>query len=311
MKILVFGAGAIGSAFGGFLSPFHDVTLLGRPRHLETIRKRGLRVEGIWGNHRFSNFHLAVDAASLFRSKPVFHLILITVKSYDTVEAARFLQGKIGGETLLLSLQNGIGNVEILHRFLPPRQVLAGRVITGVEMEPGKIRVTVTADKIRLGETTVKRVTPRVKTLARIFSKGGLPATAVADVQKYLWAKLIYNCVLNPLASLLGVPYGTLSEWGSTRFLMDEIIREAYRVAARKRVKLDPPTAEGYRQLFYRKLVPETYGHHPSMLQDLRQGKQTEIEAMNGELVRLGRAVSISTPFNRLLTELIYFREER
>jgi len=178
-----------------------------------------------------------------------------------------------------------------------------------VEIEPGKIRVTVSADETRIGETLVKKVTDRVEALARIFSEAGLPTRPVPDVEQYLWAKLIYNCALNPLASLLGVHYGALTESEATRFLMEEIIREAYRVAKRKKVKLDPPAAESYIRLFYRKLVPLTYDHHPSMLQDLRQGKRTEIDALNGAIVRLGRSVSRAVPFNHLLTELIHSHE--
>jgi 2-dehydropantoate 2-reductase len=218
---------------------------------------------------------------------------------------ARFLRGRIRPETLVLSLQNGIGNVETLHEFLLPKQVLAGRVITGVEIKPGKIKITVSADLTRIGETTLKRITGRVKTIARIFSEAGLPTRAVPDVEKYLWAKLAYNSALNPLASLLKVHYGALAESESTRLLMEEMIREVYGVAKKKKVKLDPSTAEGYIRLFYQKLVPRTYAHHPSMLYDLRQGKRTEIDALNGAVVRLGQSLRVPTPFNQLLTELI------
>ncbi len=311
MKILVFGAGAIGSAFGGFLSQFHDVTLLGRKWHLEKIARGGLQVEGIWGRHRFQSLKLATKASHLFRSKPFFNLILVTVKSFDTPEVARFLQGRIGPKTLVLSIQNGIGNIDTLKRYLPPKQILAGRVIFGVVIGPGKIKITVIADKTRIGETTEKRTTERVKFLAEAFSYAGLPTEAVPDVEKYLWAKLIYNCALNPLASLLGVHYGALTEAESTRFLMDEVIREVYRVAKKKKQTLEPSTAEGYRKLFYRRLVPLTYHHLPSMLQDLRRGKPTEIEGLSGAVVRLGKSLRMQTPFNQLLTDAIHSREAR
>lgn len=310
MKILVFGAGAIGSVFGGFLSRSHEVTLLGRAWHLDAIRKKGLRVEGIWGRHRFRNFHLATDAQRLFRSIPPFDLILVTVKSYDTPHVTQFLKNRLRPATVVLSLQNGVGNIETLHRFLPPSQVMGGRVITGVEIGPGKVTVTVSADKIRMGESVRgRKPSQRARALARLFSACGLPADAVPDVEKYLWAKLVYNCALNALASLLGVHYGALAEGESTRALMEAVIREVYRVARAKRIPLEPGTAEKYIRLFYRKLVPSTYGHHPSMLQDLRRGKRTEIDALNGAVVRFGRALRIPTPFNELLTELIHSRE--
>lgn len=305
MKILVFGAGAIGSAFGGFLSRDHDVTLLGRLWHLSAIRKHGLQVHGIWGRHRFRDLRLETQAERIFQASAFFDLILVTVKSYDTAWVARFLKHRISPPSLVLSLQNGIGNIETLHRFLPKEQVLAGRVIFGVEIKPGKIKITVSADKTRIGETHSRKITKRVQFLARIFSKAGLPTEATADVQKYLWTKLIYNSALNPLASFLGVPYGFLSEYEPLRFLMNQIIHEAYLVGRRKRLKLTPQTAEGYLRLFYRKLVPSTYDHHPSMLQDLRRGKRTEIDALNGALVKLGKSLGLDTPFNQLMVSLI------
>ena len=311
MRILVFGAGAVGSAFGGFLSRFHDVTLLGRPRHLRKIKKHRLLVEGIWGRHRFQNLKLATSARVLFRSQPHFDLILVTVKSFDTGFVARFLRGKIPPQTLVLSLQNGVTNIDSLHQFLPKGQVLAGRVIFGVEIEPGKIRITVSAEQTRLGETSVKKLTTRVETLAEEFSRAGIPCEAVGDVEKYLWAKLAYNSALNPLASLLKVHYGELAEHSSTRFLMEELIREVYRVASKNKLNLDPPTADAFIRLFYAKLVPRTYDHYPSMLSDLNRGKRTEIDALNGAVVKFGRRFRTPTPYNELMTELIYSREAR
>ncbi len=311
MRILVFGAGAIGSAFGGFLSTRHDVTLLGRAWHLERIKKRGLRVEGIWGRHTFHEFTLETNAAKLFTRRLPFNLILITVKSNDTESAARFLSNRLSPGTLVLSLQNGVGNVETLHRFLPPEQVLAGRVIFGVEIKPGKIRITVSADKTRLGETTAKKVTERVKNLARLFNKAGLPCEAVPDIEKFLWTKLAYNTALNPLASVLNLHYGALAEHDSTRFLMEEMIREVYRVAQKKKINMEPRAADGFIRVFYNKLVPRTYDHHPSMLRDLFRGRRTEIDALNGAVAALGRKLRVPAPYNELVTELIHSREKR
>ncbi len=312
MKILVFGAGAIGSAFGGFLSKYHDVTLLGRLRHLRAIRSRGLEVSGIWGRHTFRNFRLETDFKNLVPQKPFFDLILVTVKSYDTYAAGRAVRKIAGPGTLVVSLQNGLGNIEALRRFLPSKQVLAGRVIFGVEVPgPGRIKITVIAAPTAVGETHVKRVTPRVRRLAKIFVQAGLPAVAVRDVESLLWAKVIYNCALNPLASLLECHYGLLAETGITRLVMEDVIREIYSVARCARVRLEPQDSGGYIRLFYRKLVPRTYHHHPSMLQDLQNGKPTEIGALNGAIVRLGRELGVGTPVNRALEFLIRRKERR
>ncbi|MCM8775281.1 MAG: ketopantoate reductase family protein [Candidatus Omnitrophica bacterium] len=310
MKILVFGAGAIGMAFGGFLSRAHDVTLLGRRPHLEAIRRRGLKVSGIWGRRTFRKFHLLSDVRDLVRERPFFDLILVTVKSYDTEEAARSIRKFSHPKAVVLSLQNGLGNIETLHRYLPRRQVLAGRVIFGVEVrDAAEIKVTVIAQPTALGETASQKITARVKYLAREFSRLQLPTVPTAHIQTLLWAKAAYNCALNPLSSLLGCHYGFLGEHPITRLVMNEVICEIYDVARKARVVLSPKTAKGYQSIFYDKLVPRTYDHHPSMLQDLERGRPTEIDALNGAIVRLGKKFHVPTPVNEYLVYLIHQKE--
>jgi len=310
MKILVFGAGAIGMAYGGFLSRRHDVTLLGRPRHCRAIRKKGLRVGGIWGRHVFRAMNLCSDSKALVRAKAPYDLILLTVKAYDTAPAARVIRRLIGPGTAVVSLQNGLGNIEALHRVIPAARVVAGRVIFGVEVcGPGSIRVTVIAAPTALGETAPRSGSARIGRIARAMNRAGLRTVVTADVRALLWAKVIYNCALNPLASLLGCHYGYLAGRNLTRKLMDAVIREIYAVARRCGIRLKPRSAEDYRKLFYGKLVPSTYHHHPSMLQDLRRGKRTEIESLNGAIARLGRKHGVPVPVNRWLAKMIRAKE--
>lgn len=308
MKVLVFGAGAVGSTFGGFLSRSHDVTLLGRRSHLEAIKKNGLRISGIWGNHHFTKFSFATDFKNLLKEE--FDLILVTVKSYDTESAARMIRKIIRPQTLVISLQNGLGNVEALQRHLPSKQILAGRVIFGAILSsPGNIKITVMAEPTAIGETTVRKETPRVRKIAKLINDARVPTVSCPDVFKLLWAKVIYNCALNSLASLLNCHYGKLTEQMETRTVMNKVIDEIYEVAAKAKVGLNPPTAAQYRNLFYSKLVARTYDHRPSMLQDLKKGKRTEIDALNGAIVALGKKYEVKTPVNAELTKLIKTRE--
>ncbi|MDD5216832.1 MAG: 2-dehydropantoate 2-reductase [Candidatus Omnitrophica bacterium] len=319
MKILVFGAGAIGSAFGGFLSAQHEVTLLGRRRHLEAVRRNGLKVSGIWGRHTFRRLSLETDFEGLAHRRPEYDLILVTVKSFDTARAAGMIKRILRPGTVVLSLQNGLGNVEALHRRLPAGQVLAGRVIFGVELlsatrgKPdggGQIKITVSAEPTAVGETVKRAVTPRVKRLAVLFSKAGIATVPCSDIDSLLWKKVAYNCALNPLASLLKTHYGFLGENGITRLIMDEVVEEIFDVAKAAGISMKPSAAGKYLKLFYGKLLPRTYHHHPSMLQDLNRGRPTEIDALNGAIVRLGRKYRVPAPVNRRLTELIK-QEER
>lgn len=325
MKILVFGAGAIGSAFGGFLSRQHKVTLLGRPSHLAAIGRRGLEVSGIWGRHTFRRLSIVTNsnvrdrhACPLQISNLLpFDLILVTVKSYDTLHAARAIRKLLNPGTIVLSLQNGLGNIEALHRYLPKKQVLAGRVIFGVVTtgcgirSGGRICITVSAEPTAIGETCRREITPRVRALARLLAGSGIPAVPCRDIRALLWKKVIYNCALNPLAALLKTYYGFLGDNPVTRTVMEEVVREIYRVAAKARVRLEPGTVRGYLRLFYSKLLPSTYHHHPSMLQDLMRGKPTEIEALSGAVARLGLKYGVETPVNAYLARLIRKVERR
>lgn len=309
LRILIFGAGAVGSTFGGFLSRHHDVTLLGRPRHLKAIWNSGLLITGIWGRHHFKKFELATGASDLTGKK--FDLVLLTVKAYDTAKAAGQLKKILKNKPVVLSLQNGLGNIEALHAVFPPRQILAGRVIFGAILsKPGQVKITVMAHPTAIGETSVRKETPRVKALVRDFKKAGLPVAATPDIVSVLWAKVIYNCALNPLASLLGCRYGDLMEKEETRSVMNEVIAEIYDLARKMKVKLMPPAAEKYQKLFYSQLVPRTYHHYPSMLQDLRHGKRTEIDALSGAVTKLGEKYGVPVPVNALLAARIRKREK-
>ncbi|MFZ5802700.1 MAG: ketopantoate reductase family protein [Candidatus Omnitrophota bacterium] len=317
MKILVFGAGAIGLAFGGFLSREHEVALVGRRSYLDLIRKGGLRVTGIWGRHTFRSFALFEDAEAVRKAGLKFDLILVTVKSYDTQAAALALKKNLSPETIVLSLQNGLGNIETLEKYLPRPRILAGRVIFGVELKPvrhgakaAEIKVTVCAQPTAVGEVRGKKITPRVRRIVRAMARAGIPAVTTHDVRRLLWAKVVYNSALNPLASLMDCHYGALGEDPSTRLAMDRVITEVYAVATRAGLTLKPSRVEAYRRFFYGKLLPKTYYHHPSMLQDLKRGKRTEIESLNGEVARIGKRYGVPTPVNEWLAELIRKKEK-
>jgi len=276
---------------------------------LNPVKRRGLLVSGILGKHRFQRFRVFTNFAALRKTCLRFDLILLTVKSNDTAAACSELRRLGSNVGVVMSVQNGLGNLDTLHRYFPAGQVMAARVIFGVELTPGKIRVTVWGGDNLVGETENVGVSKRSEELAKLFTSCGLKTHAVSDVRKPLWAKVIYNCALNPLASLLQVHYGALAEKEGTRFWMDQVVREIYRVADRMRISLEPPDAEAYLRFFYRRLVPATYHHRPSMLYDLWRGRKTEIDALNGYISKVGRKLRVKTPANDMLATLIKCKE--
>lgn len=308
MNILVYGAGAIGSVIGGFLANGgHKVSFLGRSWHMDRINENGLFITGIWGDHLVDDIDTYTEITQI-PPDPNFDLILITVKSYDTEEAGKEVENLIKENTLVIHLQNGLGNAEKLLNYISEDKLITGRVIFGVEIEPGVVKVTVSADEIVLG--TIGNVPPpTIKEVSDIFSRAGLPSRLSTSIDKHLWAKALYNCALNPLATILEVPYGFLAENEFSKEIMNKIIEEIYRVGGEMNVGFEPPTAEEYKYLFYSKLVPVTAEHHASMLQDIKRGRSTEIDALNGAISAYGGKYEVTTPYNTLLTNLIKAKE--
>ena len=313
MKVLIFGAGGVGSVIGGFLARTgNDVSLLGRAWHLDVVEKQGLIITGIWGDYRMKAFECYRNAEELQKKDPTFDLIILTVKSNDTEQAVRELLPFIKENTTLLSLQNGLGNVEaILASGVKPEQYLAGRVIFGVELSPGIAKVTVNADDILIGP--LPGVTPKanVYSLVQSFNASKLPTRGVTDILTHIWAKVIYNCALNPVCSLHEMPYGKILESRETHEMMKRVIRECYAVGLKKGIVLDPPTAEAFIERMEQKLIPSTAAHFPSMLQDLKRGKRTDIDALNGAISRYAQEWGIPAPENEKLTRQIHDLEAK
>jgi len=311
MNILVFGAGGIGSVLGGFLARMgHDVSLVGRDWHLDAVRKQGLVITGIWGDYRIKAFQCYRAAADI--PKKDFDMVLLTVKSYDTAKAVDELLPFLGEKTTLISFQNGLGNIEtILEKGVKPENYLIGRVIFGVDLEPGIVKVTVSADDIRIGELPGVDSKLGAFQAARIFSLAKVPAQPVPNILTYIWSKVIYNCALNGICSLHEMPYGKILEFEDTRKAMERVVEECYAVGTKKGIKLDPPDYHDFIDLLKAKLIPSTAAHYPSMLQDLRRHKRTEISALNGGIRRLGETLGIPTPENKRIEEAVLARESR
>ena len=310
MRVIVFGAGAIGSVLGGMLAKHGaSVTLLGRPWHLDVVRQSGLRISGLWGETIIQHLELATQPDQTPAWKTADY-VFICVKSYDTEAAAKALAPFLGPKTLICAFQNGLGNHERLIQWLDPTRVLLGRVIFGVELEAGHVTVTVCADDVLIGSPDTRVSPATCEQLAHLLAASGIPARTTPRIMGALWMKTIYNCALNALSTLLEVSYGKLLETDVTLTLMRQVVTEAYTSANAEGITLDPPTAEGYLDLLFTRLIPDTAAHHPSMLQDLRRGKRTEIEDLNGAIVRIATRHRLEAPANTLLTRLVQAKEQ-
>jgi 2-dehydropantoate 2-reductase len=309
-SILIAGAGAIGSILGGMLHDAgHDVTLLGRPAHIEAIARGGLRISGLLGDRTVTGMQLADDAAKLGRR---FGLIVCAVKSYDTESIAARLASRLSDDGVVVSMQNGLGNLELLIERFGRRRVLGARVIFGAEIvSPGSAHVTVFAQPVAIGPAPALHgedsaaLAARAGAIAAMIDAAGVPAVAVDDIVPVLWTKVLYNVALNPLGALLQQHYGALAEDPDVRPIMDRAIEEAFAVARALGIALPFSSAAEYRKVFYEQLIPVTSSHRPTMLRDLHVRGRTEIDALNGKIVELGDRIGLNVETNRMLTRLI------
>jgi len=312
--ILIAGAGAIGSIMGAMLRRAgHNVAMLGREGHIEAIARHGLRVSGLFGDHHTTGFNLASDPA---RIEGPFHLILLTVKAYDTATMADRIKHLLAPDGLAISMQNGVGNLDVLIERFGRSRVIGGRVMLGAEIRaPGAAHATVFGEPIALGPSTLANrehcaaLFARAREVAAMMTAAGIPTEAFHDIAPLLWTKLFYNAALNPLGALLRLHYGALAADPDLRTIMNEVIEEAFAVASALDVPVPFESAEAYRAVFYSKLVPATFDHRPTMLYDLEQRGRTDIMEMNGKVVKLAGHVGLRADTNRLLTHLIRARE--
>lgn len=312
MRFLVYGAGALGQALGCMLAcDNHSVDFILRERFIEPIRENGLKVTGIFGDF-FAPEKNVTYFTSLENISGSYDYILLTTKSYDTqasVDALKSVPGRDG--TAVVSLQNGCGNIEKLIQGFGAAQTIGGRVITGFEIErPGHVIITVCADDIHVGDgLSGAEITEQTERLAAAITSAGHKCLAVDNIHSSLYAKLLYNCALNPLGAILGVNYGPLAEQESTRDIMNRVIEETFAVIEGMGGTTPWPDAAAYREVFYSTLIPATADHRPSMLQDLENGKPTEVEALVGYVSRKGRQSNIATPTCDTLADLVRFKE--
>ena len=315
MKVLVFGAGAVGLGFSSFLlQAGHRVHLVGKEQTVVALRKTGLKRQGIFGEANFSPQQLTASSNLAETGRETFDFYLVCTKSFDTENSARQLKAEstlAHQKSPIVLCQNGWGNADTFSRFFPPKQVYNARVITGfIRPEPHVVDVTVHAQPVHLGSLFDGNAT-RLQLLADALNLGGLPSAVTDDIGKDLWAKMLYNCPLNALGAVLQVPYGHLGEDENSRAIMERIVREVFQVMQGLGHASHWQSAGDYLKNFYEHLLPSTYSHESSMLQDIRTGRKTEIEALNGVIVREGRKLKINITCNETLRNQILFLQKK
>lgn len=307
MHIVVVGAGAMGGLFGARLAAAgHDVLLYDTwIEHVAAIEERGLFIEGPDGTPIRYQVRATNKPPPALRGA---ELILVQVKSYDTYSALSELEPRVNPESLILSLQNGLGNLEQMERALPNhRRFLIGTTAHGAGViAPGRIRHAGPGPTV-IGDPVPDR-SPRLnlKPVRDAFQDAGFSTQISDEIWPSIWLKLCANVSINPLTALTGVYNGQLLDDPELLALADAAVAET--VAVMRATGLDAPERDF--TAFARQVMRDTGPARSSMLQDIRNGKRTEIEAINGAVARLGRELGVPTPVNHWLTALVRNREK-
>ena len=311
MKVLVYAAGAVGLGIASCLiKAGAKVDIVARKETVYALRDKGLIRTGIFGEFKANpNSFGAWESADKLPSKE-YDFILVCCKSFDTLKSAQDLSNHFSHKEIPIVLfQNGWGNAEIFTRFFKKHLIYNARVITGFERkEPNVVNITVHADDIRIGSIFNSDLSC-IKPLCDYIKDGGIPCSISPHIEKDLWAKMLYNCLLNPLSAILKVSYGSLAENENTREIMNNIAKEIFEVMKRAGYSTYWDTVEEYLDVFYKKLIPPTSAHRSSTLQDIARGKKTEIDSLTGQIIRLAEKQGIDVPYNRSVYRMVKFLE--
>jgi 2-dehydropantoate 2-reductase len=318
MRVVVLGAGAVGLGLGSFLLAAGErVAFVARPATGAALRREGLERSGRFGAHRaepgsFAALERLEELPAAGFTAP--DAVLACVKSFDSEAAAAALAAAtslLGERTLVVVCQNGWGGADVFARALGPERVYGARVITGfVRPSPARVEVTAHAEPVAVG-SLFGAPPAAAGPLCAALRRGGLPAETTDRLGELLLAKLLYNGCLNALGAICGVPYGALGESAPARAVMREVAEESFRALAAAGLRTRWPSADAFLKSLYEELLPPTARHEPSTLQDLRAGRRTEIDALNGAVVRLAEAHGLDAPVNRTLCEIVRLLEAK
>jgi 2-dehydropantoate 2-reductase len=296
MRFCVIGAGSMGGLYGGRLAlAGRDVVLVDVWRdHVDAINREGLLLDGIGGEHR-----IAIRATDRAADAGKADVAIAFVDANSTADAARAAAEVLTDDGFALTLQNGIGNVEALSAVLGEKRVMGGLSYHSAALQkPGHVTHT-NAGATWIGEFD-GRPSPRLSALERDFGAADLNPTVVDDIRAYIWDKWILNSAINPVAAITGLRSGEIARTPEVDAFQTRIIDEILEVVRAKGIALhDPDIKSTIKKQCWKKF------NKPSMLQHVELGKITEIDAMNGAVVRLAEEVGVATPFNEALTMLI------
>ena len=289
MKILIMGTGGVGGYYGGLLAQQgNDVTFIARGAHLYAIRHEGLKVKSVHGDFIVSPANATEDPDKV---GPV-DLILFSVKTYHTDEAAEAIRSAVGPQTAVLSLQNGIDATERIAKVIGIEHVLGGATWLSSAVEaPGVIKQISQFRRIVFGEMDRTR-SERIQTIYEVLKNTSITVEVSEDILRILWTKFVFIAAVSSVGSMTRLPMGDYRSVPETRGLLSGIMHEIEALAHAQSIALDEDVVAKSLEFM------DNSGPHikPSMQLDIESGRRTEIESMIGVIGRKGRELGVPTP---------------
>jgi 2-dehydropantoate 2-reductase len=288
MKVAIFGAGGVGSYFGGLLARAgHEVAFIARGAHLQALRENGLKVRSVHGDFDIRHVFATDDPIEFGETD----LTICTIKTYDIGIIADNMRPLIGPQTALLPLQNGVETPDDLAQHFGPA-VLGGAVwVVSAVVEPGIIHQQSQFRRIVFGELD-GRDTSRLHTIQEALANSGATVEITGDIRKVLWTKLLFIASFSGITSVTRAPAGPVMACAESRLLLERAMREVEAVARAKGLHLDDDVVAKTMD-FCAMMTPDTTS---SMQRDVAAGRRLEYDAINGAVMRAGQETGIPTP---------------
>jgi len=299
LNIVIMGAGALGSLFGGLLSQHNVVTLVGRSQHMEAIQMNGLQITGA------TELVVSLKCVTDINDCAIPDLIILAVKAYDTEKVVEECAPILGTETRILTFQNGLSNTETILKHLPANLMIGGITSHGAtSISDGVVKHG------GIGETKIGwldgHLDEDILKIARSFTASGIETTISTNIERDIWAKAIVNSAINSLTALQGEENGCILNEPTLTSLARAVVEEGVKVANNASHSFD------IKEVFdlTMKVAEDTSNNRSSMLQDIDNNRRTEIEQINGVISRIGSSSGVATPINDALIMAVKAREK-
>ncbi len=309
MNVLIIGSGSVGIGLGtSLLSQNINVSFLASCETANKMKQEGIKRTGLFENYSFDCNEFEVYAQYSQIPDDSVDFVLICTKTVVNKTVSKELSENkriLKNDFKILICQNGFGNDEFYLKFFDKNEVFCARVITGFTRPQRNIsEVTVYTEPIMLGSLQNENPNCLIP-IADAITKSGIKCELTDELDKYLWAKMLYNCTLNPLGAILDVTYGELKDNPYSKNIMDKLIEEIFDVIDASPYSTFWNNSDDYKEIFYSKLVMDTYNHYSSTHQDIKRKIRTEIDTLNGKVIELADKYGVDVSTNKTIYNLI------